>query len=340
METAEEDPKAFEISEALFETLLENGFSENAIKKSIAAGCIDEKTCTAWIRMHESHPELNTPLEEGVVVTVIKKKVLTEEEKQAKLAELKERIQKKKEEKKAEEHQKELERIEFGRKGVGAREELNKIKLQVEMANAQKQKREDAEAKRRVKIQLVQDKHVRLGKTEEEAFEIACREVAEAEEAARRENEEKRKKMETEPVRAPVQPSSGGEWNIKGIVTTQLPLDIVKGVFEEPQPEAKDIPVFAQAIKDHSNRQLSADCLQTLHKIFVNIRNNPFDTKMRTFSVHTNAFSSKILPVPEAVRLLRVANFDLMDGESSKEALALTTVVIKLINTILAHISP
>lgn len=39
------DQKHFTIKQDLFDLLAENGFNENAIKKSIVAGCIDYSTC-------------------------------------------------------------------------------------------------------------------------------------------------------------------------------------------------------------------------------------------------------------------------------------------------------
>lgn len=107
------------------------------------------------------------------------------------------------------------------------------------------------------------------------------------------------------------------------------------------------------AIKSNHNVALREACLQTLQLILTNIRDNPFDLKKRTLKTSTKAFAQKILPIHDAVQLLRLCNFELCTSNSAAgntndssnnnntnvTFITCTTVIIKQINYIIDLLS-
>lgn len=187
----------YTITEDLLNSLLAMGFSENAIKKSIACGCVNEESCVQWITMQLDHPELNTPLEPHIRVTVRQKRVLTEEERAAKVAELKEKIRIKKEQEAIAARENALKaeraRIAMGKNAHEVKEQLEEMKRRQAQEERRKEKAADAAAREKLQIDLAVDKLVRQGKTPEEAKRIAV----EQHEAKKREMEdEKRRRAE------------------------------------------------------------------------------------------------------------------------------------------------
>ncbi|ORC93208.1 putative ubiquitin regulatory protein (ISS) [Trypanosoma theileri] len=328
--TAEDDNKTYFISQALFETLQGKGFSDNAIKKSIVAGCIDEGSCTQWITMHEGHPELDTPLDDGVQVVVKVKRVLTEAEREAKVRELREKAKAKSEEAKRLAAEEERRRIEMGRKALETKEKLDALRREAELAAVRKEKEADAIARRRVKLQILADKYVRGGMSREEAQRTA---EAELEAAAQKRREESAAQMdkqtrEAETTRGEVR-SATESWNLQSItasVGTSL-----GDVFDKPADPPAALPHLVEEMLKYQNHSMVRQCITVLRTILTNIHNHPFDITKRTLKTSTNTFSTKLLPVLPALQLLHTCGFELVTDANGSESLMATTVVIRVI---------
>lgn len=330
----------YSISQTLYDTLLQKGFSENAIKKSIVAGCIDEGTCTQWITMHEGHPELDTPLEDGVIVTIKAKRVLTEAEREAKVKELQDKIKAKKEAEKLSAHQKELERIENGRKALETKAKLDAIRREMDLKEVRQQKVAEAEARRRIKIQIVADRYTRQGMHAEEAWEKAEEEYEEGQRKLREEAAAKLSAMTESSSRGSASAAggaSGKEWNLAAAVGAAAPSSSagLQRQFDATPPTLAETESLSQrlcALPDVAARE---QCIQTLRTILTNARDHPFDVKKRTLKVSTKALSQRVLPHNDAVQLLRLCNFDLSTDTEGTQVLTCTTLVIRQLNTVL-----
>ncbi|KAK7197249.1 PUB domain containing protein [Novymonas esmeraldas] len=331
------DGNSYSISQALFDDLTAAGFSENAIKKSIVAGCINEATCKVWLKMHEGHPDLDTALEHGVEVIIKAKRVLTEAEREAKVKELQERAKRIKEEEKLELQRKERERVEMGRKMAQMRGEMEDVRRKMDVEEARREKAADLEARRRIKIQLAADRLVRQGLSKDDALAQATREFEEAAQKARAEAAEKVALLQSAPATTgAASPSSDGAWNLSAITAAASAQNRVECLF------AGDAPASAQALVDairrHASAEQVAESLRTLRLILGNIASDPFDIKKRTLRVSTKTFRDGILPIDEAVLLMRWCGFDLSAAASGvgSEALCMSTVVVRRLTEALA----
>ncbi|CBZ25853.1 conserved hypothetical protein [Leishmania mexicana MHOM/GT/2001/U1103] len=329
------DSDTYTITQTLFDALAGRGFSENAIKKSIVAGCIDEATCTQWIQMHEGHPELDTALEDGVEVIIKAKRVLTEAERVAKVRELQERVRRKKEEEKLELQGKERERLEMGRKVLRMKSEMEEVRRKMNVEEARRENAADLEARRRIKIRIAADRLERRGHTRDEALALAEKEYEEAATKARAEAAAKLEILQG--AQAPAQTAtspSDGAWNLSAITAPSSAQNTLVGLF------AGEAPMCAQSLVDNIRKRApaeqTAECVRTLRLILGNIVSDPFDTKKRTLRISTKAFRDVILPVDEAVRLLRWCGFDLSTDAANNQTLCLSTVVVRRLRQALA----
>eukprot|EP00672_Neobodo_designis_P026882 CAMPEP_0174853640 /NCGR_PEP_ID=MMETSP1114-20130205/29245_1 /TAXON_ID=312471 /ORGANISM="Neobodo designis, Strain CCAP 1951/1" /LENGTH=435 /DNA_ID=CAMNT_0016088297 /DNA_START=65 /DNA_END=1368 /DNA_ORIENTATION=+ len=182
------------IEEDVYNQLLATGFTENAIKKSFAFGCVDAKTSQQWIEMQLDDPELNTPLPPHIRVKIREKKVLTAEEREAKVAELKQRIVDKKERDAAEAKRREAEdakkRMVDGKAALEAKAEREALQRKLDYEQRRKEKEQDRLAKEKLQKELAVDKLKRGGMDE-----------AAAREQVERDFEQKRKELEEEKKR-------------------------------------------------------------------------------------------------------------------------------------------
>lgn len=334
----ESEKNVFTISEQLFQKLHEMGFSENAIKKSIASGCVDEATCTQWITMHAGHPELDTPLAEGVVVNVKAKRYLTEEEREAKIQELRLKAKAKKEAEKEELHKKELERIKFGREAIDAERRRKELIRQQEAKEKELEKQRDLLARRRVKLQVKVDKLVRKGRSEEEARGIAEAELK-AEEAAEAEAEARRR-AERQATLAASQAAAASAPPRPLFVPSTNAFSVLKQIYDEPALSLEEAVKLASQLKANAaggNAAAQAGCT-ILSTILHNIVRDPLNNKLRVLKTTTGAFTNKILPAPDVIRLLRFCNFDVAENAEGEQILINNAVVIRLLETILQGI--
>lgn len=364
---SDEERKHYTISSDLFDALKTMGFGENAIKKSIVAGCVDQSTCTQWIRMHRDHPELDTPLDDGVDVTIKAKRVLTEEERKAEIQRMHEKIQRKKEEKKMEEHRKDLERIHLGRKIIDTKQMIDSVRRELDQKEVQRQRLADIQARRRVRLQILIDKYTRQGKSTEEAQRAAEEElnatqrVAQSE-AARRLRDSAETDADTadkhdgvhartetastapEEADSVSQSKSNEPWVLSVCASPSESIeDRLRALFDQPAPSQEAVDALVAAVRDiHSdgtrvdgNSGPGAVCLQTIKVILTNIRNSPFDLKKRNLKVATRALSQKVLPVPAAVQLLRICNFDLCTDSTGEQLLVCSALVMRRLQRVL-----
>nr|CCC51401.1 conserved hypothetical protein [Trypanosoma vivax Y486] len=286
----EEDTKKYYITENLFETLKAMGFSENAIKKSIVAGCVDESTCVQWITMHTGHPELDTPLESGVEVIVRVKRVLTDAEREAKVRELREKAQAKKEEEKRAAMEEERQRIEAGRKALEIKEKHDKIRLNNELAAMRKQREEDAIARKRVRVQILADRYVRQGLKPDDARRKATEEI---EEELRHKREQVLTQLGNDQGRggAAKDEEGLGAWKLEAGTT---PTHSLSDIFDGPVKPVSSLPDLVDAIVSHDNTVLSQQCLMLLRSILMNILNSPLDMKANTENFHKRFFNENL----------------------------------------------
>lgn len=329
----EENKKHHSISSTLLESLLLHGFSENAIKKSIVAGCVDENTCTQWIRMHDGHPDLDTPLEDGVEVTVRVKRVLTEEERTVKVKELQDKIRHKKEEAKRDAHRQEMKQLEMGRKALAAKEQMDAVRRQVEQEEVRRQKAADVAARRRIKLQIAADRYQRQGKSAEEAMQLAERDhEAEAEKvresvAARAKERLEQQRQQQQRATAATAAGGGSSWNLTAVVDTAE--DALESAFSgEPEYTASAAAALVAAIRALPEDSCKAQSLETLRVIITNILDMPLDAKKRTLRTSTKAFSQNIRSIEPAMRLLHLCNFDLVADAEGNQMVACSTVVL------------
>jgi hypothetical protein len=331
----------YTIRQTLFDSLQARGFSENAIKKSIVSGCVDEATCTQWIQMHEGHPELDTPLEPGVEVVVKAKRVLTEAEREAKVRELQERIKQKKMEEKEELQRKERDRLEMMRKVAQMRNEMDDVRRKMDVEEARREKAADLEARRRVKIQIAADRLQRKGLSKDEAYATAEREFEEAAERGRAEAAEKLAKLQEAALSSASKETatagSAGTWDLSAVTAAASAEAKLDAMF------AGDVPSSAEElvarIQQHTPATQAEDCIRTLRLILNNIIADPFDAKKRTLRVSTKAFRDAVLPVEEATQLLRWCGFNLSTDANGGHAICLSTVVIRKLRRALEFLS-
>lgn len=331
----------FTISEQLFQKLQEMGFSDNAIKKSIVSGCVDEATCTQWITMHKGHPDLDTPLADGVVVNIKAKRYLTEEEREAKVQELRMKAKAKKEAEKEELHKKELERIKFGREAIEAERRRKEIIREQEAKEKERERKADIIAKRRIRLQLRVDRLKRGGRSEEEAYELAEQEL-QAEEAKEAEEEAKRlaeKQAALEAQRAAAA-TAASVLRPLSLPSTSV-FSVLKQIYEEPALSLDDAVKLASQLKTNAtggNAAATAGCT-ILSTILHNIVRDPLNNKLRVLKTTTSAFMNKILPAPDVIRLMRFCNFDVAENAEGEQILVNNTVVLYVLEKILQTIA-
>lgn len=332
--SSDDDPKSFTISQALLDELQQAGFSDNAIKKSIVAGCVDLSTCIKWITMHAGHPELDTALEDGVEVIVKPKRVLTEAERQAKVEELKERIQLKKEFDRSEEHRRRVAAMQAGRSALEVKEQLERTRCKLNQEEARREKAADAAARRRVKLQIITDRHVRQGMSMEDALTAATEELERESQKTRDAAEAHLQVLLSESHSKHT--DGEGRWELSSLLDAcESTASRLVSLFNAPRPEGCDGPLLVEAIRNGGDAAQGERCLQTLKQILENIRHSPFDAKKRTLKVNTNVFTRRILPFEAAVQLLRLCDFDLSTDPEGNQVVALTTVIIRRLDAVL-----
>jgi hypothetical protein len=219
----------------LFESLTGIGFSSNAVKKSIVAGCIDEKTCMQWLEMHLDHPELNTDLEPHIRVDVSVKRVLTDAERAAKVAELKAKIAQNRRLEKDNLVKKEVEdakrRMTVGKAMLREKEDRQALQRKLDYEQRIKEKEQDRLTRERLQRELAEDRLVRGGMDREAAAKQVAREFEEKklqvaeekkrmQEAARIERENRAREAAERPTEdAAAAPSGGGGgWDLSRLV--------------------------------------------------------------------------------------------------------------------------
>lgn len=332
MDTLDQD-ETYSISEQLLQALVAKGFSENAIKKSIVSGCIDEGTCTQWITMHEGHEELDTPLPDGVVVNVKVKRFLSEEEKKAKVEELRiKALEKKaaeKEKEKAEGYQKEIDRIQFMRDSAVAEQRRKELIREREMKEKEEEKARDAEAKFRIKLQLRIDRLVRGGVKEEDARIIA--------EKALREEQEKIEKEAAANREAAL--AARREYQVASssapfAAPPVNPLVTMRNIYDAAPASWEDVNKSIQRLNQAGDATVKTR--SALKSVLANICNDPLNTKFRLLRVTSTPFQTQFLSATDSIYVLRWCNFDLGESQEGAEVLMCNTVVMRLIQRVLA----
>jgi hypothetical protein len=225
----------YKVPADLFESLTGIGFSANAVKKSIVAGCIDEKTCMQWLEMHLDHPELNTDLEPHIRVDVSVKRVLTDAERAAKVAELKAKIAQNKRLEKDNLVKKEVEdakrRMTMGKAMLREKEDRQALQRKLDYEQRIKEKEQDRLTRERLQRELAEDRLVRGGMDREAAAKQVAREFEEKklqvaeekkrmQEAARIERENRAREAAEKPTEDAAAPSGGGGggWDLSRLV--------------------------------------------------------------------------------------------------------------------------
>ena len=346
LEPAEEPfhGETFTIPQLLMQTLLGMGFSENAIKKSIAAGCINEDTCVQWISMHAGHPELDTPLGPDVRVIVKQKVVLTEEERLAKVAEMKEKIRltKEREEKEAKENQLKAEktRIQMGKSVHEAKEQREAQQRANAFAEMKKEKEADARAREKALLHLAIDKLVRQGMPLDQATAKATQDQEEKKQRLKEESQAKLSELQNPQKHreATSQSSSTGksEWNLAAVLgdATQPSSAATSSELtraDAPAATAESFTALVGEMRRSCDAVKAADCISTLRLIVTNIVQSPLDLQKRSLKTTTNVFSKKIAPVSGAVTFLRACGFDVAVDSNGQQMLLMNSLVMRVL---------
>ncbi len=337
----EEDPSITEIHSIdgdLYRTLRGMGFSDVAVKKSIVCGCIDEGTCLQWLEMHLGVAELEDPLEPHVYVKVKEKRVLTEEERAAKVAELKAKIAAKKatdaQESQARDISAEKTRMQTARDARQVKEARDKREREQAYAERRREKDEDRAAKARIELELAVDRYVRKGMAPEEARKTALADREEKAEAARVEREKRLAEMEAqrredEERAAKASASGGGAWSLAHLVVGNAEEDATPAAenavtdFDRsvvlPPPTADgfrsllataEAELVAGAPNDPGPALAKLDAAkETLRKILGNLRDQPLVPRVRTIKTTSATFLQRLVPVPRACAFLRLVGF-------------------------------
>ncbi|CCW59910.1 unnamed protein product [Phytomonas sp. EM1] len=328
-------PQRYTISQTLFEDLQKLGFSENAIKKSIVAGCIDQSTCVQWITMHVGHPELDAPLADGVEVTIQYKKVLTEAEREQKAKEIRDKIKQKKEEEERESHRKKMELAEMWRKSLDVKKEMDKVRHQMRLDEMKKSKTEDHAAYRKVKIGIIADRYIRQGKSVEEANALAASEYDDEQSRKRQAAAERFKEVKLIPNEPP-QKDAKAEWDLSSVLDSKEGYSSsLHALCSAPPPSIEELPALAEDIRRISDQPGGSQCLRLLLTIIGNILEFPFDVKKRTLKTSSKSLVQHVFPHKSAIRLMRLCNFDLEVDENDNEIIVCKTVVIHLLDEVI-----
>ena len=337
------------IEEDVYNQLLATGFSENAIKKSFAFGCVDAKTSQQWIEMQLDDPELNTPLPPHIRVKVRVKRILTEAEREAKVAELKQRIVERKareaEEAKKRETDETKKRMQEGKAALESKAQREALQRKLDYEQRRKEKEADRAIKEKLQRDLAVDKYVRGGMDAAEArikvekdFEEKRKEL-EAEKQRRLEaNRKAREEEEARKAAAGGQeekPADSGGWNLARLVgpsesemaemaqqggpsaagggpsPPSVVVDFDRDEAVVPWPTEEDF----KTILTRSAQTVAADDPRStgsrgiLRKVLQAILDNPAERKLRTLKITSATFTSKINPMPLACLYLRQAGF-------------------------------
>jgi hypothetical protein len=339
----ESNLEIYKMNEDLFLRLTSMGFSENAVKKSIVAGCIDEKTCQTWIEMQLDHPELNTPLEPHIRVKILKKRVLTDQERAAKVEELKAKIAENKRLEKEQALKKESDdakrRMNEGKAVLHAKEEREAIQRKLDYEQRRKEKEDDRIAKEKIQVELAVDRLVRGGMDPAEAQKHVNAELEEKKrqlledkkkraEEARLERERKEREGAAGQEQQPPSASAGG-WDLSKLIgpaeseaagapaprQAAVPVGIVVDFDRDeaivPNPSESDfinILTRSAAIMPAKDEAGSTGRVM-LRRVLQTILDQPLERKVRVIKVTSNAFTQKILPMPLSCLYLRQAGF-------------------------------
>ena len=341
---AEEEPfdgETHYILQEDYDFLISMGFSENAIKKSVASGCINTDTCTQWITMHKDHPELDTPLASDVRVIVKIKKILTDEERAQKVLELKEKAKQIKEREKLEEaarqQKQEKDRIQMG-KGMLEMKELREAQARANVfAERQKEKEADAMAREKIRLQLAVDKLVRQGMTVEAATKQAAMENEEAKKRQREEADVALQKLRAGPQAAESDSNDNNNgrpkveakaWNLSGVLGRESEAEsLIDTVFNRWTPPPPIYDSFVELAKG-----ANASARSTLVTILSGVIAEPLNNKKRILRSAGAAFSRTVGANKSALEILRTVGFDSTADEQGTELLVMHTVVLRYLH--------
>jgi len=347
--------QTFTVSASIYNHLVEMGFSDVAIKKSVIAGCINEATCSEWIGMHADHPDLEVPLDESSVRVCIKEVVvLTDEERAAKVEELKEKIRLQKLAETEAERQREIEnekrRIEMGRLALEQKELREAQQRAQAYEERRKEKEADAVAREKAQLSIAVDRLIRQGKSEDEAKRIAREEFEEKRKRQREEAAEKIKQLKEQPTTEGGVPT-GTEtkatelWNLSAVIGSNgdssrqrgvSSQELVISVFNAPiDIHALTTELFRSYV-DGIRAELSdtPDTMQAvftmLRTIVANVVDQTFDMKKRTLKTTSTVFANKVAVSVNALRFLRACRFELVtDAEGQQNFIVMNAAVMR-----------
>ena len=333
-------PIAASMHKWFLDSMVSQGFSENAVKKAVINGCGEnEDACLQWLAMHLDFPGLNDPLPPHWTVDVV---ALSPEMVAQKVAEMKARIKARKEAEEAAAKVNDAKdykaRMEAGKYALEAKREREKQLQEKTIDDRRREQEADRKAKEKVTFDLAVDKLVRQGVSRD----AAVVQVTADREAMKQQIrlEQKQRQQQTAVPRAAAAAGSGAAassgtaapWNIAAVVAsggasvgmgsisssrqnlqrlTQPEADVAasgppdRATFERV---ASEIQSWSSADAASKNR-----CLGLLKQIINTVLANPFSEKGRCLNVSGSAFGS-ILAVPPAASFLRALGFQLSEA--------------------------
>lgn len=308
------------VNQDILTQMEEMGVPEVRARKSIVHGGSLEGAL-AWLEEHQNDVDIDQPYMVKKSDT-IPKPVLTEEEKNKKIAEIQEKIKKRKEEKlKAEreaEIKREKERRERGQKVGEIQEERDRAMRKREAERAKKEKLEAEKEKARIKAEIARDRELRRLNNGVLPSVLG---VDGYNPSAVRYDGGGSMDVDIEPsatavsvVASAATPSNTTSSTTRSIVSkpasssTNAPLSAKAAAFEALSPEVK-IDSAIQTISKYRTAGAGGHALKLLYTFVKNVAEQPDELKFRSINTESAAYKQKLSPLVGPSIVLKALGF-------------------------------
>lgn len=274
------------VPQELLQQLIEMGFSDTVSRKGLVHGKSSIEEALSWIAEHQDDPDID----QAYMVRksdVMEKPVLTEEEKEKKMLELKEKIRVRKEnrvrEEKANEIKREKERRESGQKIGEIQEERDRLGRKRELEKQKKEKLDAERERERLRQEIARDKELRK-------------------------------------LNKGVLPSVLGVDGYNPSLGQSAPAAGPPAAVA-PQPSVTVVQAIDNSILTVSRYRTAGDggkALALLITFVRNVHDNPHELKYRSINMESNAFKTKLAPLTGPTVLLKSLGFKKLESEEKK----------------------
>lgn len=308
------------VDEGILAELAAMGFSDTVGRKGIVHGKTLEGALE-WITVHQDEPDVNQPYlvrkgDADEERAKLNKPPLTEEEKAAKLAELKAKVerrraQKQEEEKKAQ-LQREKERREHGQKAIEVAEERQRMLRKREIERAKKEKEDEAKERARLKAEIARDKELRrqhggvlpsvLGVEGYNPSIVSTASGAGAASGGAAGSSSSAAATPPLPPPPTTTTVTSSSLTAESILVSESSEGITAARLEK-------IDGLITTIARHRVGGDGGHALKLLNTFVSNVVNNPTEPKFRSINAESNAFKNKLVPLAGTVALLKSVGF-------------------------------